>query len=83
MSASLKATNYLKLFRIVLVKERDGNPHRPIVVAGNRIGERHLDRVIIVVSVVLRPALNHLVLAELQVFSHGHERQLLVAASMI
>ena len=73
----------LELVGVVLVEEGDRNAHSVVEVAGNCIGERHLDRVVIVVPVVGRLALDLLMLAELQILRHGHKGQLLVAAAMV
>ena len=71
----------LKLLGVVLVEEGDGDAHNAVVVAGDFLVGAHLDRVVVVVSVVSRLAPE--VLAELQVLRHGHEGQILVAAAMV
>jgi hypothetical protein len=75
--------NNLKLFGVVLVEEGDRNAHDAVVVAGDRVGERYFDRIVVVVPVVGHLPLDLFVLAELQVVRHGHEGQFLVAAPMV
>ncbi len=79
----LRDSHNLELVGVVLVEEGDGDAHDAVVVAGNRVGEGHLDGVVVVVPVVSRLALDLFMLAELQVVRHGHEGQLLVAAAMV
>ena len=63
----LRDPQNLELVRVVLVEKGDGDAHHAVVVAGDRVGERHFDRVVVVVPVVRRLALDLLVLAEPQV----------------
>ena len=78
-----EGSDNLELVGVVLVEEGDGDAHDAVVVAGDRVGERHFDRIVVVVPVVRRLALDLLVFAEPQVVLHGHERQLLMAAAMV
>jgi len=73
----------LELVRVIPVKESDRNTHCAFVVAWDRVGEGHLDGIVVVVLVVRRLALDLLMFAETQVVPHGHERQHLMAAAMV
>ena len=79
----ITVSNNLELVGVVLVEERDRDAHNAVVVAGDRVGERHFDGVEVVVPIVLRLALDLLVFAEPQVVRRGHALQLLVAVSMV
>lgn len=78
-----EGSDNLKLIWVVLIEERDRNTHNALVVARNRVGKRHFDRVVIVVPVVCRLALDLRVLAEPQIVLDGHQGQILVPAAVV
>ena len=74
-------SNYLELVGIVFVEEGDGDAHNAVIVAGDFLICADLDCIVVLVVVVRR--LSSQVLAELQVFRHGHEIQGFMAAAVV
>ena len=72
MAARVEASDYAELIGVVLGQEGDRDSHHPVVVAWDRVRERNLDGVKVVVGRVADSA-NFLVFAELDVVRHGHQ----------